>query len=308
MINPMRPRRLTLAELFLFQWGSSRNCDLALEKNAQEPRRSTSRATTLTTYDKSLIGGKITIMRTVLFPQALVLAVSVCCATAALAAEPAADVSSAYKLSIDKPGDFRLAGKVSEVPAPESKPKAAPPVSAKLIDKPFSELIQHAAHDAALDPALVHAVIAVESGYNSVARSPKGALGLMQLMPETAARYGVREREATRSPAANLRAGTLYLSDLLLLFDGRLDLALAAYNAGENAVFRYGQRIPPYRETQLYVPAVLARYRELQEPLATVTAAAVVTSPPARIQYMQGTQLRRNGDEDKGESLIVNRE
>jgi soluble lytic murein transglycosylase-like protein len=144
-------------------------------------------------------------------------------------------------------------------------------------------MIDDAAREAALEPALVHAVISVESGYNAAARSPKGAIGLMQVMPETASRYGVRD--AARSPQANLKAGTLYLSDLMQLFENRLDLVLAAYNAGENAVLRYGQRIPPYRETQLYVPAVLARYFEWRESLPVAVAA------PPRIQYMPGTVL-----------------
>jgi soluble lytic murein transglycosylase-like protein len=217
------------------------------------------------------------------------LAVAACCATAAAAADPAADASSAYKLKMETPDAFRLAAKEANTPPPE--PRIEPPISVLLADKPYTELIHHAARQAALDPALVHAVISVESAYNPAARSPKGALGLMQVMPETALRYGVREREAARSPAANLRAGTLYLSDLIRMFDNRLDLALAAYNAGENAVLRYGLRIPPYRETQLYVPAVLARYLQLQEPLATTAAAAAVAPAPTRIQYMQGTGL-----------------
>jgi len=147
----------------------------------------------------------------------------------------------------------------------------------------FAELIDEASRKAALDPALVHAVIAVESGYNPAARSVKGAIGLMQVMPETAARYGVADPAA--SPQENLRAGTRYLSYLMALFDNRIELVLAAYNAGEFAVMRHGYRIPPYRETQNYVPAVLARYQQLRarEP------------PPApvvvRVQYMPGTRL-----------------
>ena len=110
------------------------------------------------------------------------------------------------------------------------------------------------------------------------------AVGLMQLLPETAARYGVPN--PARSLQANLRAGTRYLRDLLQLFDDRIELALAAYNAGENAVQRYGLRIPPFRETQEYVPAVLEKYREWKEPPAPA-------APPARvrIQYLPGTVL-----------------
>ena len=170
------------------------------------------------------------------------------------------------------------------MPAPE--PKREPPVPAQLADKPFTDLIQSAAREAALDPALVHALIYVESRYNPAARSPKGAVGLMQVLPETATRYGVAD--PARSLEANLRAGTRYLSDLLQIFDSRLDLALAAYNAGENAVQRHGLRIPPYAETQAYVPAVLAKYREWQEPPRPAPAPAPAPGR-VRIQYLPGT-------------------
>jgi len=119
--------------------------------------------------------------------------------------------------------------------------------------------VHAAARETALDPALIHAVISAESGYNASARSPAGAVGLMQLMPHTALRYRVNDR---LDPAANIRGGTRYLRDLLTLFDNDLTLALAAYNAGENAVAKYGNRIPPYRETVAYVPRVLAYYRK----------------------------------------------
>jgi soluble lytic murein transglycosylase-like protein len=147
-------------------------------------------------------------------------------------------------------------------------------------------MIAAAARAAALDPALVHAVIAVESGYGATAKSPKGAVGLMQVMPETALRYGVRASELA-TPAANLRAGTRYLRDLFELFDSRIELALAAYNAGEHAVLRNNFRIPPYRETQQYVPAVLALYAKWRE-------AQPLSAPPKiqeRTQYLSGTQL-----------------
>jgi soluble lytic murein transglycosylase-like protein len=176
------------------------------------------------------------------------------------------------------------------VPAAAPEPRQHPGVSTRLAGMPFAKLIEGAAREASLDPALVHAVISVESGYNPAARSPKGALGLMQVLPATALRYGIHN--AARSPAANLRAGTLYLSDLMVLFDQRLELVLAAYNAGEAAVLRYGQRIPPFRETQQYVPAVLARYFEWREPPPRVEK--VIPPAPAartRIIYMPGTLL-----------------
>lgn len=108
-----------------------------------------------------------------------------------------------------------------------------------------------------LDAALVHAVITAESGYDPKARSDKGAMGLMQLMPETARRYCVKD---PFDPAQNLRGGALYLRDLLVRYKQDIRLALAAYNAGEGAVAKHGNRIPPYPETQEYVPRVMEIY------------------------------------------------
>jgi soluble lytic murein transglycosylase-like protein len=123
----------------------------------------------------------------------------------------------------------------------------------------YAAQVHAAARETELEPALIHAVISAESGYNPSARSPAGAVGLMQLMPQTAARYQVKD---SLDPAANIRGGTRYLRDLLKMFDNDLSLALAAYNAGEHAVIRHGNRIPPYRETARYVPRVLAYYRK----------------------------------------------
>lgn len=119
-------------------------------------------------------------------------------------------------------------------------------------------LIRLAAVTHGIEEALLRAVIHVESGFNPAARSRAGALGLMQLMPGTARRYGVVN---ARDPAQNIDGGTRYLKDLLEMFRGNTRLALAAYNAGEGAVLRYGNSVPPFAETQAYVPAVLARYR-----------------------------------------------
>jgi len=105
--------------------------------------------------------------------------------------------------------------------------------------------------------------MATESNYNARAVSNKGAMGLMQLMPDTARRYGVKEKDI-RQPDKNIRAGAQYLADLVQMFDGDLRLALAGYNAGENVVVRYGNRIPPYPETRAYVPRVLAHYDQLR--------------------------------------------
>ena len=123
----------------------------------------------------------------------------------------------------------------------------------KPIDSRFDSLIFRNARAFQLEPELVKAVVHIESAFNPSATSPKGAMGLMQLMPGTAKRFGVRN---AYRPEENVRGGTEYLKLLLRMFHGNEKLALAAYNAGENAVKRYGG-IPPYRETRGYVKKVL---------------------------------------------------
>ena len=123
--------------------------------------------------------------------------------------------------------------------------------------KRFADLITEAANRHQVDVRLVHAVIQAESAYNASAISSAGAVGLMQLMPDTARRYGVIDRN---DPNQNIDGGTHYLKDLLRMFDSNMDLAVAAYNAGENAVIRYNNSIPPYPETRNYVKTVLALY------------------------------------------------
>jgi soluble lytic murein transglycosylase-like protein len=117
------------------------------------------------------------------------------------------------------------------------------------------------AQNASLPPQLLHAVIAVESGYDARAVSSKGALGLMQLMPATARRFGVAD---AFDPQQNLAGGAAYLKWLLDRFGGDLELTLAAYNAGEGAVARAGHRVPPFAETRAYVPRVLDRMRRVE--------------------------------------------
>lgn len=124
---------------------------------------------------------------------------------------------------------------------------------------PWLPLIQEVSATQQLDWMLVEAVVHVESRHQPQARSPKGALGLMQVIPATGARYGAGRPDELLDPRRNLAVGTRYLKDLLRLFQGRTDLALAAYNAGEGAVLRHGHRIPPYPETQHYVRQVLQR-------------------------------------------------
>jgi soluble lytic murein transglycosylase-like protein len=129
--------------------------------------------------------------------------------------------------------------------------------------------LEAAATSAAVDPALVIAVAAAESAFNANAVSRKGALGLMQVMPATAERYGVSRPEvlgaqhAAMEPKINAHIGSRYLADLLRMFDGDKELALAAYNAGEGAVMRYGRQIPPFPETQKYVGKVMQLYRDI---------------------------------------------
>jgi soluble lytic murein transglycosylase-like protein len=130
----------------------------------------------------------------------------------------------------------------------------------------YDSIIEKAAVSAAVEANLLRAVIVVESGFNSKAVSKKGAVGLMQLMPATATRFGVANRY---DPIQNIRGGAAYLKFLMDRFGHDVRLALAAYNAGEEAVDRNGGQIPPFSETMAYVPRVLKIYRMLGEPRST---------------------------------------
>lgn len=137
-------------------------------------------------------------------------------------------------------------------------------VNAGLLSKAaqYDALIGAAAAEAAVEPQLLQAIIVVESGFDPGAVSAKGARGLMQLMPATARAYGAVD---AGDPAQNVAAGARYLRTLIDRYQNDLELALAAYNAGEEAVRRFGGRMPPYRETRDYVPKVLRIYRALRE-------------------------------------------
>ena len=129
----------------------------------------------------------------------------------------------------------------------------------KKNKKKYTPIIEAAATKHGIDPKLVHAVIYAESAYDAKAISSAGAVGLMQLMPATARQYGAQNR---KDPKQNVFAGTRYLKYLLGLFNDDLALSVAAYNAGENAVKKYHNQIPPYAETQKYVKKVLRLYKQ----------------------------------------------
>ena len=130
-----------------------------------------------------------------------------------------------------------------------------------IAAQPYAELVSAAAKANEVPAALLHAVIRAESRYNADATSAKGAGGLMQLMPDTAREMGVKD---VYDPKANIQGGAKYLKRLLTLFDNDIALAVAAYNAGPQAVLSRGGVIPPFAETQRYVPDVLRQYRRLQ--------------------------------------------
>jgi hypothetical protein len=174
---------------------------------------------------------------------------------------------------LDDSAEFpaREGGSVSREPAAPAVHVSLPPApsgpaaevlgtarpSRRAAAQPIASLIQAAAKRQGLDPGMVSALVYVESRYNPLARSHAGAIGLMQIMPATGARYGVSSPRALLDPNVNVDVGTRYLRDLTLMFPGRKDLVLAAYNAGEAAVRKYGNRIPPYKETQSYVLQIM---------------------------------------------------
>ena len=159
------------------------------------------------------------------------------------------------------PVDTRYRPVISE---PASRHAPAPPsISALLLkSERFSTLIEVAARTSGLEAALVRAVLVAESGADPDAVSPKGASGLMQLMPATARLYGVRN---VFDPEQNIRAGSRYLRDLKDRYRNDLQLVLAAYNAGPGAVDQNGGSVPPLKETLEYIPRVLRIYRSVLE-------------------------------------------
>jgi len=164
--------------------------------------------------------------------------------------------------------------------------------------KAVKHLLKDASHTHGIDYELLQALIATESGFDTFAVSPKGAVGLMQLMPPTAERYGVKADKKTpiekklTDPKTNIKAGASYLRDLIKMFPGQLELAVAAYNAGEGAVQRAGNKIPNYPETKNYVKTVMQLYGHLKPPEAVLEARK--TSGRVRMEMMGGNSGGRH--------------
>jgi len=146
------------------------------------------------------------------------------------------------------------------VPVPEPITVVRAP-QVREAPRTVDAMLRDASRRYRVDYGLMWALVLVESGFQPAARSPRGAVGLMQIMPATAARYGVNSQRLM-DPGVNIDVGARYLRDLAERFGGRVELVLAAYNAGEGAVERNGRRIPPYPETQTYVRRIMAVYRQ----------------------------------------------
>jgi Transglycosylase SLT domain len=187
------------------------------------------------------------------------------------------------------------------------------PANAKILAyfdvSPSYKAVRHHMRDAAkthnVDFELLQAIIVAESGFDHLAVSPKGAIGLMQLMPDTAKRFGVKAdknktvEDKLRDPKTNINAGARYLRALINMFPGKLELAIASYNAGEGAVQKYGNTIPPYKETQNYVKTVVQTFLAIKPPVTllqakaaekslTTSAASATGGAPSRVRMQMG--------------------
>ena len=212
--------------------------------------------------------------------------------------------------NIDKPtvknGDQASSGRTTQSGDDSRGTTDHAPAPTKLLAyfdmSPSYKAVKHLLKDASvkhgIEYELLQAVIATESGFDTHAVSPKGAVGLMQLIPPTAERYGVRADKNVPiakklvDPETNIQAGSRYLSDLINMFPGQLELAIAAYNAGEGAVQRAGNKIPNYPETRNYVKTVLQLYKHLKPP-STAVAERKATGR-VRLEMMGGTLGRNN--------------
>lgn len=201
-------------------------------------------------------------------------------------------------------------GTPDRVLTPGVLPTAASRVMALFEGSPNYKVVKRLLIEASsalhIDYELLQALIATESGFDAMAVSPKGAIGLMQLMPATAERYGVTGDKKTSlekklsDPGINIKAGARYLSYLINLFPDQLELALAAYNAGEGAVQRAGNQIPNYKETQNYVKTVMQLYSLLKPPALTGDKRRA----PARVRMeIQGGSANRGNMISSGSSM-----
>lgn len=210
-----------------------------------------------------------------------------------------------------KNGPKNAANGTNDVQATENaaslavKDKVNSKIQAYFDVSPSFKAVRHHMRDAAkthrIDFELLQALIVAESGFDPLAVSPKGAVGLMQLMPETAKRFGVNSditktvEQKLRDPKTNIAAGTKYLRVLINMFPGKLELAVAAYNAGEGAVQKYGNKIPPYKETQNYVKTVMQNYQALKPPavIASLRNATAAENTPNRVRMQMGGAVGR---------------
>ena len=196
--------------------------------------------------------------------------------------KPAASIAKA---------DSSPAGATAPAPLVIPAARSAQAVKLDSTGNPvYDDLVMKAATRYGVDPNLIFAVMRQESGFKVRARSYKGASGLMQLMPATARRFGVTD---IYDPAQNIDGGTRYLRFLLDMFNDDIELALAGYNAGENAVVKSGYRVPRYRETQNYVQVISARYGRTKHKASTTKNAEPVkpVAPPA-MQLTSGSSSR----------------
>ncbi len=205
--------------------------------------------------------------------------------TAHFAAEP---LDARYQLffrGVSPQAADPAAGTARPVAVPTAQPKLVAYFEVAPGFRSVKHLLREASVSHDLDYELLKALIATESGFDAAAVSPKGAIGLMQVTPATAARFGVSADRRTSieqklaDPATNIGAGARYLSHLMRQFPGQLELALAAYNAGEGAVQRAGNRVPDYRETRNYVSTVMQIYSLLRPPVGLPVPRHPVTPP-----------------------------